>query len=248
MTFSYDGKTDVLRDCSLSVKQGEKVALVGMSGAGKSTIIQLISRFYDTTKGEVRIGGRNVRDIRYEDLLAHISIVFQKTFLTRDSVLENIRMGTQATLEQVREAARLAQIDDFILSLPQGYDTKVGAMGSRFSGGERQRIAIARAILKDAPILILDEATSAADPENQVEIDRAIENLCRGKTVVIVAHRLGAVKMCDKVAVVEDHTITCCGTHAEVLEQNSYYRKAWADYRAARSITYSVKGGQDDDK
>lgn len=248
VTFSYDGKTDVLRDCSLSVKQGEKVALVGVSGAGKSTVIQLISRFYDTTKGEVRIGGRNVRDIRYEDLLAHISIVFQKTFLTRDSVLENIRMGTQATLEQVREAARLAQIDDFILSLPQGYDTKVGAMGSRFSGGERQRIAIARAILKDAPILILDEATSAADPENQVEIDRAIENLCRGKTVLIVAHRLGAVKMCDKVAVVEDHTITCCGTHAEVMEQNSYYRKAWADYRAARSITYSVKGGQDDDK
>ena len=248
VTFSYDGKTDVLRDCSLSVKQGEKMALVGVSGAGKSTIIQLISRFYDTTKGEVRIGGRNVRDIRYEDLLAHISIVFQRTFLTRDSVLENIRMGTQATLEQVREAARLAQIDDFILSLPQGYDTKVGAMGSRFSGGERQRIAIARAILKDAPILILDEATSAADPENQVEIDRAIENLCRGKTVLIVAHRLGAVKMCDKVAVVEDHTITCCGTHAEVLEQNSYYRKAWADYRAARSITYSVKGGQDDDK
>lgn len=248
VTFSYDGKTDVLRDCSLSVKQGEKVALVGVSGAGKSTIIQLISRFYDTTKGEVRIGVRNVRDIRYEDLLAHISIVFQKTFLTRDSVLENIRMGTQATLEQVREAARLAQIDDFILSLPQGYDTKVGAMGSRFSGGERQRIAIARAILKDAPILILDEATSAADPENQVEIDRAIENLCRGKTVLIVAHRLGAVKMCDKVAVVEDHTITCCGTHAEVLEQNSYYRKAWTDYQAARSITYSVKGGQDDDK
>ena len=223
VTFSYDGKTDVLRDCSLSVKQGEKVALVGVSGAGKSTIIQLISRFYDTTKGEVRIGGRNVRDIRYEDLLAHISIVFQKTILTRDRVLENIRMGTQATLEQVRE-------------------------GSRFSGGERQRIASARAILKHAPILILDEATSAADPENQVEIDRAIENLCRGKTVLIVAHRLGAVKMCDKVAVVEDHTITCCGTHAEVLEQNSYYRKAWADYRAARSITYSVKGGQDDDK
>ena len=174
-------------------KAGGKGGPGGGVRRGKSTIIQLISRFYDTTKGEVRIGGRNVRDIRYEDLLAHISIVFQKTFLTRDSVLENIRMGTQATLEQVREAARLAQIDDFILSLPQGYDTKVGAMGSRFSGGERQRIAIARAILKDAPILILDEATSAADPENQVEIDRAIENLCRGKTVLIVAHRLGAV-------------------------------------------------------
>lgn len=233
VTFSYDGKTDVLRDCSLSVKQGEKVALVGCP-RGQEHYIRCLP-FTIQQRARSAPAGPDVRDIRYEDLLAHISIVFQKTFLTRDSVLENIRMGTQATLEQVREAARLAQIDDFILSLPQGYDTKVGAMGSRFSGGERQRIAIARAILKDAPILILDEATSAADPENQVEIDRAIENLCRGKTVLIVAHRLGAVKMCDKVAVVEDHTITCCGTHAEVLEQNSYYRKAWADYRAARS-------------
>ena len=246
--FSYDGKIDVLQGVNLKINDGERVALVGQSGAGKSTVIELISRFYDVQEGEVLIGGKNVQELDYDTILKNVAIVFQKTFLTRDSVLENIRMGTQATLEQVREAARLAQIDDFILSLPQGYDTKVGAMGSRFSGGERQRIAIARAILKDAPILILDEATSAADPENQVEIDRAIENLCRGKTVLIVAHRLGAVKMCDKVAVVEDHTITCCGTHAEVLEQNSYYRKAWADYRAARSITYSVKGGQDDDK
>lgn len=119
----------------------------------------------------------------------------------------------------------------------------MGTFGSRFSGGERQRIAIARAILKNAPILILDEATSAADPENQVEIDRAIENLCRGKTVVIVAHRLGAIKLCDKVAVVENNTITCCGTHEEVLEKNEYYRRAWADYRAARAIAYSVEGG-----
>lgn len=126
VTFSYDGKTDVLKDCSLTVAPGEKVDLVGASGAGKSTIIQLISRFHDVTKGEVRIGGVNVKDIGYEDLLSHISIVFQKNFLTRDSVLENIRMGTQATLEQVRAAARLAQIDDFIRSLPQGYDTKVG--------------------------------------------------------------------------------------------------------------------------
>ena len=173
----------------------------------------------------------------------HIYLGFQKTFLTRGSVLENIRMNSGATLEQVREAARLAQIDDFIQSLPQGYETKVGTFGSRFSGGERQRIAIARAILKNAPILILDEATSAADPENQVEIDRAIENLCRGKTVVIVAHRLGAIKLCDKVAVVENNTITCCGTHEEVLEKNEYYRRAWADYRAARAIAYSVEGG-----
>ena len=243
VSFSYDGKTDVLRDCSLTVAPGEKVALVGVSGAGKSTVIQLMARSYDVTQGTVRIGGRDVRELDYENLLDHISLVFQKTFLTRGSVLENIRMNSGATLEQVREAARLAQIDDFIQSLPQGYETKVGTFGSRFSGGERQRITIARAILKNAPILILDEATSAADPENQVEIDRAIENLCRGKTVVIVAHRLGATKLCDKVAVVENNTITCCGTHEEVLEKNEYYRRAWADYRAARAIAYSVEGG-----
>lgn len=241
--FSYDGRTDILQNCSLRVADGEKLALVGASGAGKSTVIQLISRFYDVQEGEVLIGGKNVRDISYEALLQNISIVFQKTFLTRDSVLENIRMGSGATLEQVRSAAREAQIDDFIMSLPDGYDTKVGAFGSRFSGGERQRIAIARAILKNAPILILDEATSAADPENQVEIDRAIENLCRGKTVLIVAHRLGAVRLCDRVAVVENHTISCCGTHEQVRAENEYYRGAWADYEAAREVTYSLKGG-----
>ena len=241
--FSYDGRTDVLQGCDLKVAQGEKLALVGPSGAGKSTIVQLISRFYDATGGEVLIGGKNVRDIGYDALLAHISIVFQKTFLTRDSVLENIRMGSAATLDQVREAAKKAQIDDFIMGLPRGYDTEVGAFGSRFSGGERQRIAIARAILKNAPILILDEATSAADPENQVEIDRAIENLCRGKTVLIVAHRLGVVRMCDRVAVVEDRTVKCVGTHGEVLEQSGYYRSAWAAYGAARTLTYGGKGG-----
>ncbi|MDO5785241.1 MAG: ABC transporter ATP-binding protein [Eubacteriales bacterium] len=241
--FSYDGKTDVLHDCSFHLAEGEKAALVGISGAGKSTVVQLISRFYDVQEGEVLIGGKNVRQINYEALLQNISIVFQNTFLTRDSVLENIRMGCNATLEQVRAAAKEAQIDDFIMSLPNGYDTKVGSFGSRFSGGERQRIAIARAILKNAPILILDEATSAADPENQVEIDRAITNLCRGKTVLIVAHRLGVIKTCDCVAVVENHTISCCGTHEEIRTKNAYYRNAWADYAAAREITYSLKGG-----
>ncbi len=152
--------------------------LVGQSGAGKSTVIELISRFYDV-QGEVLIGGINVNELNYDTILKNIAIVFQKTFLTRDSVLENIRMGSDASLEEVRAAAREAQIDDFIMSLPDGYDTKVGSFGSRFSGGEKQRIAIARAILKNAPILILDEATSASDPENQMEIDRAIQNLCK---------------------------------------------------------------------
>lgn len=241
--FSYNGETDVLENCSLKVKDGERVGLVGRSGAGKSTIVELISRFYDVQQGEVLIGGKNVKDIDYETLLQNIAIVFQKTFLTRDSVLENIRMGSNAALEQVRAAAKEAQIDDFIMSLPDGYDTKVGSFGSRFSGGEKQRIAIARAILKNAPILILDEATSAADPENQLEIDKAIENLCKGKTVILVAHRLSALKMCDRVAVVEEHKITSIGTHEQVRRENEYYNQAWTDYEVARNLTYQLEGG-----
>lgn len=240
VTFSYDGKINVLEHCNLKIKDGERIALVGRSGAGKSTIIELISRFYDVTSGCIKIGGKNIKNIVYEELLRNIAIVFQKTFLTRDSVLENIRMGNKASLEEVRAAAKEAQIDDFIMNLPEGYNTKVGSFGTRFSGGEKQRIAIARAILKNAPILILDEATSAADPENQVEIDRAIQNLCRGKTVIIVAHRLGAIKMCDKVAVVENKTITSFGTHDVVRKENLYYRKAWEDYEKVRNVSYKI--------
>lgn len=246
--FSYDGKTDVLKNCNLDIKDGERIALVGRSGAGKSTVIELISRFYDVNEGEVLIGGKNVKELNYETILKNVAIVFQKTFLTHDSVFENIRMGSNASLDEVRAAAKEAQIDDFIMSLPDGYDTKVGSFGSRFSGGEKQRIAIARAILKNSPILILDEATSASDPENQMEIDKAIFNLCKGKTVIIVAHRLSALKMCDRVAVVENHTITCVGTHEEVRKNNEYYRKAWTDYEAARNISYQLEGGNKNDK
>ena len=235
---------DVLQGVNLKIRDGERLALVGQSGAGKSTIIELISRFYDVQEGEVLIGGKNVKELDYDTILSNVAIVFQKTFLTRDSVLENIRMGSSASLEQVRAAAKEAQIDDFIMSLPDGYDTRAGSFVSRFSGGEKQRIAIARAILKNAPILILDEATSASDPENQMEIDRAIQNLCKGKTVIVVAHRLSALKMCERVAVVEDHTITCVGTHEEVRRDNAYYRKAWEDYEKARNITYQLEGGR----
>lgn len=246
--FSYDGKTDVLEHCSLKIKNGERMGLVGRSGAGKSTVIELISRFYDVNEGEVLIGGRNVKELSYETILENISIVFQRTFLTRDSVLENIRMGSDAGLEEVRAAARAAQIDDFIQSLPDGYNTLVGSFGSRFSGGEKQRIAIARAILKNSPILILDEAASASDPENQTEIDKAMKNLCKEKTVIVAAHRLSALKMCDRVAVAENHTITCVGTHEEVRQKNGYYRKSWADYQAAQGITYQLEGGKDHDR
>ena len=240
--FSYDGKINVLENANLSIRDGEKIAVVGASGAGKSTVAALIARFHDVDEGEVLIGGKNVKSIRYETLLQNISLVFQKTFLTRDSVFDNIRMGKNASLTEVREAAKKAQIDDFIMSLPDGYDTKVGSYGSRFSGGEKQRIAIARAILKNAPILILDEATSAADPENQMEIDKAIKNLCKGKTVIIIAHRLSVVGMCDRVLVVENHTISDIGTHDELLLRNKTYRKSWESYEAARNIRYG-KGG-----
>ena len=221
---------------------GGVFAILGASGCGKSTLIQLISRFYDVSKGEIRIGGTNVKEIAYEKLLQNISVVFQSTFLTSGTVLENIKMGSDASLEDVRKAAKLAQIDDFIMQLPQQYETLVGTFSSRFSGGEKQRIAIARAILKNAPILILDEATSAADPENQYEIDKAIVNLCEGKTVIIVAHRLSAIAMCDKVAVVENKNISCVGTHEKVLEQNSYYRHAWDMYQRSREMNYVVGG------
>lgn len=241
VSFAYEkDKENVLEHTNLSIKQGEKVAIVGKSGAGKSTIIQLIARSYEAQEGEILIGNENVKDIDYEELLKHIAIVFQNSFMTSGTVLENIRMNSQASLEQVREAAKEAQIDDYIMSLPEQYNTEMGSIAARFSGGEKQRIAIARAILKNAPILILDEATSAADPENQVQIDRAIKNLCKNKTVIIVAHRLDVVKICDKVAVVENRSVSAFGTHDEVLAVNEYYKNAWNTYKEARKVRYEI--------
>jgi ATP-binding cassette subfamily B protein len=243
VSFSYNGHTPVLKHITMNIADGEKIALVGASGAGKTTLVELAARSYETTQGRISIGGVDIQDIRYEEILNNTAIVFQKSFLSKESILENIRMGTNASLEQVRTAAKQAQIDDFIMTLPEQYNTLVGEYGSRLSGGEKQRIAIARAILKNTPILILDEAASAADPENQVKIDRAIQSLCRGKTVMIVAHRLDVVFQCDKVAVVEQGEITAFGNHDEVIKQNEYYRKAWDAYNAARGIRYSAQRG-----
>lgn len=236
--FSYDGTREVLHGIDLSVREGERLAVVGPSGAGKTTIVELVGRFYDASAGTVLIGGVDVRELDYDELLRNVAVVFQKTFLTSGTILENICMGSNASLDTVREAAKRACIDDFIQGLPHGYETEMGTLGERISGGQRQRIAIARAIVKDAPILIFDEATSAADPENQVQVDKAIANLTAGKTVIIVAHRLGVVRGCDRVAVIEDGRLSAIGEHEDVLERCPYYRRAWADYDRARSMSF----------
>ena len=221
--FSYDGKTDVLQGVNLKINDGERVALVGQSGAGKSTVIELISRFYDVQEGEVLIGGKNVKELDYDTILKNIAIVFQKTFLTRDSVLENIRMGSNATLEEVRAAAKEAQIDDFIMSLPDGYDSFVGERGTRLSGGQKQRISIARVFLKNPPILILDEATSALDNESERWIQQSLEELAKNRTTITIAHRLSTIRNADEILVVANNGIAERGNHDELLEQGGIY-------------------------
>jgi ATP-binding cassette subfamily B protein len=244
VSFSYDESKEVLKGVNVHIKDKEKIALVGYSGSGKSTIIQLISRFYDVSGGKITIGGVDIRELSVEELQSNISYVFQNTFLSKESIFENIRMGTSATKEEVEKAAKAARIHDFILSLPMGYDTKVGSYGSRFSGGEKQRIAIARAFVKNSPILILDEATSAADPENQKELNKALSTLCMGKTVIIVAHRLNTIKDCNRIAVVEEGKITDFDSHEKLLTKNAYYKKVWGAYNQSRNIIYDLKAGE----
>ena len=243
ISFSYDGENNVLEDVNLHINQGEKVAIVGKSGAGKSTLVQLIARYYDVKQGQITIGERDIRSLDYNELLNNIAIVFQKTFLMNDTIYKNIQMNSDASPEQVKEAARKARIHNFIETLPNGYETKIGAIESGLSGGEKQRISIARAILKDAPILILDEATSAADPENQLEIERALDELCKGKTVIVVAHRLDIVKKCDRIAVIEKNSVSGIGTHEFMLKNNNYYSQIWMAYNQARNIQYDIKAG-----
>ena len=222
--FSYDGKTDVLQGVNLKIRDGERMALVGQSGAGKSTVIELISRFYDVQEGEVLIGGINVNELNYDTILKNIAIVFQKTFLTRDSVLENIRMGSDASLEEVRAAAREAQIDDFIMSLPDGYDTKVGSFGSRFSGGEKQRIAIARAILTRAEVLLLDEATSSLDAELSMQIEQLILSQ-KETTILNVTHRFheSILRQYDCILTMHQGKIVEMGTFEELMKKKQFF-------------------------
>lgn len=231
VSFSYSGNDMALSHVSFKAPQGKCTAIVGPSGGGKSTIANLISRFWDVTEGRVMIGGVDIRKISQADLTKHISFVFQNTFLFKQSILDNIRIGRQeATKEEVIEAAKAAQCHEFIMRLPNGYDTVIGTKGIHLSGGECQRIAIARAILKDAPILVLDEATAFSDSENEYLIQKAFERLMAGKTVIMIAHRLSTITNADQILVVKEGKLVESGKHDELLAKRGAYANMWAYY------------------
>lgn len=227
--FSYEaGGPKVLQQVSFEVPAGQFTALVGPSGAGKSTIAQLIPRFWDVDAGCIRVGGADVREMLPDTLLQQVAFVFQDSFLFAGSLLDNIRLGQpQASPQEVMEAARAAQAHDFIMALPQGYDTPAGERGTSLSGGQRQRVTIARAILQNRPILVLDEATAFADPENEAALVLALSHLMRGKTVLMVAHRLATIRDADQILVFEQGRLVEQGRHADLLAQAGCYARLW---------------------
>jgi len=228
VSFGYDDGPPLLRGISFRAEVGEVVALVGSSGAGKTTLVNLLPRFYDPTAGAVRIDGRDVREVSVASLRAQIGIVTQETVLFNDSVAANIRYGRRdATQREIEEAAQAAYADEFIRQLPQGYDTAIGERGVRLSGGQRQRLAIARALLKNAPILILDEATSELDAESELLVQQALANLMQGRTVFVVAHRLSTIRRSDQIFVVEDGQIRERGRHEELLARGGLYQRLY---------------------
>ena len=224
VSFSY-GDHEVLHDISTTIRQNAFTAVIGPSGSGKTTFCQLIPRFRDVSSGTITIGGADIRHMKYEDLMSKISMVFQNVYLFEDTIFNNIRFGKpDATLEEVRKAAKAARCDEFIMNLPNGYDTYVSESGSSLSGGEKQRISIARAMLKDAPIIILDEATSALDAENEHEILAAIDELTKNKTVIMIAHRIKSVKEADKILAIENGYIVQEGTHEQLKNEKGLYQ------------------------
>ena len=232
--FSYDGKTDVIKGVSLKIQPGQMVAFVGPSGGGKSTLANLICRFFDVQSGSVRVGGADVRDIPKEELMDTISFVFQNSRLLKGSILDNVRLGrAQATEAEVLAALKAAQCMDIVEKFPEGIHTVIGTKGVYLSGGEQQRIAIARAMLKNAPILLLDEATAFADPDNEAKVQAAFAQLAKGKTVLMIAHRLSTVANADCIYVVQDGQIVESGTKDELCAQNGLFARMWQEYQAS---------------
>ena len=232
--FSYDGKAEVIKGVSMDIKPGQTVALVGPSGGGKSTLASLICRFFDVQGGSVSIGGADVRAIPKEELMDTVAFVFQNSKLLKGTILDNVRLGRpDATEEEVLAALKTAQCMDIIEKFPEGIHTVIGSKGVYLSGGEQQRIAIARAVLKNAPVLILDEATAFADPDNEAKVQAAFARLAKGKTVLMIAHRLSTVANADCIYVVQDGRITETGTKDELCAQNGLFARMWQDYQAS---------------
>ena len=240
VSFRYDdAKQDALHEISLDIRSGEHVAFVGPSGGGKTTLASLAARFYDATAGSVRIGGVDVKDIPSAQLMNMVSFVFQDSKLLKMSIYDNVRMGKKdAAREEVMEVLKNAQCEDIIAKLPNGEDTVIGTEGTYVSGGEAQRLSIARAMLKNAPILILDEATAFADPDNEAKVQKAFSKLAEGKTVIMIAHRLSSVVGADRICVLKAGEIAEQGTHEQLLEENGLYAHMWNEYN--KSVSWKV--------
>ena len=224
ISFAYEDKK-IIDGVSVKIPANTTTAIVGPSGGGKTTLTNLMARFWDVGSGEVLLGGRNVKDYSFDCLMKNFSFVFQRVYLFEDTIANNIRFGEpDAPMEKVIAAAKKARCHDFIMSLPDGYDTIIGEGGASLSGGEKQRISIARAIMKDAPIIILDEATANVDPENEAELTKAIEELTRNKTIIMIAHRLKTVRHADQIVVVADGKIVQKGTHEELVNEPGIYK------------------------